>query len=274
MTPEGIAVVTGASRGLGRATALELARRGFEVTATMRRPEAAADLPAEAARQNGRLRVQRLDVTDPDSIDLPDGLVVLVNNAAIEGAYLPVENAPMGMWREIFETNVFGVIEVTRRAIPKLRASGGGVICNITSCSVLVPMPLFAAYRASKAAVGAIGDSLRVELASFGIRLVEIMPGAIQTDLLVGSERMPEAAQCAGYRELAERVYASRLAAGSQVTPVAEAAASVVDSILEDHGPLRRSCDSMGAGLLSSWRAGDDEELAKVMLGLLAPPGG
>ena len=79
--------------------------------------------------------------------------------------------------RELFETNVFGLVEVTRRALPALRASGGGVICNVTSCSVLAPMPLFAAYRASKAAVGAFGESLRVEVAPAGIRVLEVMPG-------------------------------------------------------------------------------------------------
>src|SRR5207249_380734 len=122
----GIAVVTGASRGIGRAVAVELAARGFEVLATMRDPAAGAALPAEAEAAGGRLRVARLDVTDPDSIDLPEGLRVLVNNAGVEVDHLPFEATPLSRWREMFETNVFGLIETTRRAIPRLRRSGGG----------------------------------------------------------------------------------------------------------------------------------------------------
>ncbi len=133
MEIEGVALVTGASRGIGRAVALELARRGFEVVATMRDPRAGVDLAKEAGQAGNRLRVERLDVEQPDSIRIPEGLRVLVNNAGVEGPYLPVEEAPLALWRRIFETNVFGLVEVTRRAIPALRASGGGVVCNLTS---------------------------------------------------------------------------------------------------------------------------------------------
>src|SRR6478752_4808032 len=102
MRAEGVAVVTGASRGIGRAVALELA-------------------------------YQRFDVTRHDTIGLPDGLRVLVNNAGVEAEHPPFEATPLELWRAMFEANVFGLVEVTRRAIPKLRASGGGVICNVTS---------------------------------------------------------------------------------------------------------------------------------------------
>jgi hypothetical protein len=97
--------------------------------------------------------VQRLDVDDPESIELPSALRVLVNNARIERDYLPVEHVPIDQGRDVFETNVFGLVEVTRRAIPILRANCGGVICNVTSSSILVPVPFYAVYRASKAAV-------------------------------------------------------------------------------------------------------------------------
>src|SRR2546422_10650781 len=140
MESAGIAVVTGASRGIGRAVALELARRGFEVVATMRDPAAGADLP---------MRVARLDVTDPGTMDLPDGLRVLVNNAGVEIDHLPFEATPLALWREMFEANVFGLVEVTRRAVPIMRAGGGGVICNVTSSSLFAPVPFFAPYRAS-----------------------------------------------------------------------------------------------------------------------------
>lgn len=147
MEPEGPAVVTGASRGIGRAVALELAARGFDTVATMRNPADGRDLVASG------IRVERLDVTDPETIVLPDDLRVLVNNAGIESDNLPIEHMPADMWRRMFETNVFGLVEVTRRAVPIMRLLGEGVICNVTSSSTLAPVPFLGMYRASKARV-------------------------------------------------------------------------------------------------------------------------
>ncbi len=268
MQVDGTALVTGASRGIGRAVALELAARGFDVVATMRRPEDGEDLADRARALAGRVSVTRLDVTDPETIEIPDQLSVLVNNAGVEGPYLPVETAPLSVWREMFETNLFGLVEVTRRALPVLRARGSGVICNVTSCSILVPMPLFAAYRASKAAVSALGESLRAEVGAFGIRVVEIQPGAIATEMLEGSHRMPEAAESAGYEELARQVLEARGGVGDQVTQAEAAARAIADAILDDRAPLRNACDPMGAGLLSAWRASDDETMMSGMLSL------
>ena len=212
MEPAGVAVVTGASRGIGRGIAVDLARAGFDVIATMRDPKAGEDLVDEVGEASGSITVQRLDVDDPPSIELPSDLRVLVNNAGIERDYLPVEHVPMDQWRDVFETNVFGLVEVTERAIPVLRANGGGVICNVTSSSILVPVPFYAVYRASKAAVSALDDTLRVELAPFGIRVVEIMPGPVESDMLYDSDRMSEAAEHEEYRAMAEAVYEGRKA--------------------------------------------------------------
>lgn len=270
MRAEGFALVTGASRGIGRATALELARRGFDVVATMRDPSVGRELEREAQHRGARLRVERLDVTDPDSMRLPDGLRVLVNNAGLDGTNFPVEHTPVADWRRMFETNLFGLVEVTRRAIPRLRAAGGGVICNITSCSLLVPMPFFAVYRASKAAVGALGESLRTELAPFGIRVLEVMPGAIDTDMFAESSRTPEAVDCAGYRVMAERVGEARSQMSqmrNSVTSSEHAAAAIADAIVAEDGPLRVGCDGMSEGLLAAWRAASDEEM---MVGTVA----
>jgi NAD(P)-dependent dehydrogenase (short-subunit alcohol dehydrogenase family) len=267
MKAEGIAVVTGASRGIGRAVALDLAAAGFEVVASMRNPAAGAGLPAEAAAMGGRLRVERLDVTDPSTLSMPDGLRVLVNNAGVECEYLPVEHQPLAQWREIFETNVFGLVEVTKRAIPKLRASGGGVLCNITSSSYLAAIPFYSAYRASKVAVAALGEGLRAELAPFGIRVVEILPGPIETDMLMGSERMPEAHRFPEYRKMAEHSFRAREGVKAHYTPVTEAAEAIRRAILDDGAPLRNACDRMGASLLEAWRTSSDEELMRRTLG-------
>ena len=257
MEPSGTAVVTGASRGIGRATAVALAQRGFDVVATMRDPAAGARL-AEAG--GGRLRVERLDVNDPSSIVLPADLRVLVNNAGVEDENLPLETMPSEIWRKLFETNVFGLVEVTKHAVPLMRENGGGVICNVTSSSILAPVPFLGAYRASKAAVGAIGESLQAEVGQFGIRVVEIMPGPIETDMLAASDRPARAIDDDVYRSLAESMWASRQGIRDAYTPASEAARRIVDAILDDDGPLRYGCDDMSEGMLEGWRsvASDD----------------
>jgi NAD(P)-dependent dehydrogenase (short-subunit alcohol dehydrogenase family) len=282
MKAEGIALVTGASRGIGRALVLELAASGFEVVATMRDPAAGADLPAEAARRGGCLRVERLDVTRPETIEIPAGLRVLVNNAGVEGQHHPVELTPAQVWRDLVETNLLGAVSVTSKAIARLREGGGGVVCTITSLSLLAPMPFFAPYRATKAALSAFGESLRAELAQFGIRVVEIMPGPIDTDMYRESERPLEALEHPAYRDLAQRITELRAPSASMLTPVAAAAREIVNAILDDGGPLRHSCDPLGAALLERWRSVSDEEMMRSMLGgvvvaapdaVLDPPG-
>jgi NAD(P)-dependent dehydrogenase (short-subunit alcohol dehydrogenase family) len=258
MKPEGTAVVTGASRGIGRAVAVELAARGFDTIATMRDPAAGRDLTG--------LRVERLDVTDPDSIALPAGLRVLVNNAGVESENLPVEFMPGDDWRRMFATNVFGLVEVTKRAVPQMRDAGGGVICNITSSSTLAPVPFMSTYRASKAAVTAIGESLAAEVAQFGIRVVEIMPGPIETDMLATSDRPAAAIEHAEYRALAEKMWEGRQGVRSAYTPADEAARRIVDAILDDDGPLRYGCDDLSEGMLAGWRTTDNDQWVRGML--------
>jgi NAD(P)-dependent dehydrogenase (short-subunit alcohol dehydrogenase family) len=271
MRAAGTALVTGASRGIGRAVALELARRGFEVLASMRDPAAGQELQEEARREGLALDRVELDVTRLGDFSPPAGLKVLVNNAGVDGENRAVEDTAPEQWRALFETNFFGLVEITRRAIPRLRDSGGGVVCNITSCSTLVPMPFFATYRASKAAVAALGESLRAELQPFGIRVLEVMPGAIDTDMFAASQPLPEASEHSAYRAHAEHVGIQRRQTAAAVTPAAAAARAIADAILDDDSPLRVACDPMGAGLLQAWRGQSDEEMMQGLLRGLCP---
>lgn len=282
MEASGTAVVTGASRGIGRAIALDLAARGFAVVATMRDPAAGAGLAEEAAATGagdaggGSLRVERLDVTDPSSFVMPDDLRVLVNNAGVEAPHPPFEDTPLELWRTMFETNVFGLIEVTRRAIPVLRANSvnsagacGGVVCNVTSSSIFAPVPFYAPYRASKAAVSVLGESLRTELAPFGIRVLEIMPGPIDTDMLAGSDRPAHAIDYPAYSAMAARMYEGRKGkVEGMITSTGDAARAIGDAILDDRAPLRVGCDPLSVGMLGAWRSSSDEELMAPMIDL------
>src|ERR687888_59701 len=123
---------------------------------------------------------------------------------AVAREHLPVEETPLELWREMFETNVFGLVEVTRRAIPLVRAAGGGVICNMGSSSILAPVPFYAAYRASKAAVSALSETLRAELAPQHIRVVEIMPGPVDSDMLRHSQTTMVGPEGDAYQALAD----------------------------------------------------------------------
>jgi len=260
MEPKGTALVTGASRGIGRAVAIELVARGFDTVASMRNPADGDDLSGTG------IRVARLDVTDPSTIGLPDGLRVLVNNAGVESDNLPVEHMPLESWRRLFATNVFGLVDVTKRAVPIMRESGGGVICNITSSSTLAPVPFLGTYRASKAAVTAFGESLAAEVAQFGIRVIEIMPGPIETEMLAASDRPPAAAEHAEYRELAERLWKGRQGIRASYTPADEAARRIVDAICDDDGPLRYGCDDLSVGMLAGWNGTDNAQWVRGML--------
>lgn len=267
MNAEGTALVTGASRGIGRAVALELARRGFDVLATMRNPDAGKALEEEAGRlEAGTLRVGALDVLKPETIEMPSDLKVLVNNAGVETEYLTVEDADLDLWRSVFDTNVFGLLEVTRRALPVLRANRGGVVCNVTTSALMFPMPFYSIYRASKAAVSALGESLRSEVAAHGIRILEIMPGPIDTEMFAGSNRLAESAKNEAYRALAERVHEQRQGIEAMTTPVAKAAEAIVNAIVDDDAPLRVGCDELSIGTLEAWRQVSDEEFMRGFL--------
>jgi NAD(P)-dependent dehydrogenase (short-subunit alcohol dehydrogenase family) len=139
------------------------------------------------------------------------------------------------------------------------------VVCNISSSSILASVPFYSTYRASKAAVSAFGDSLRVEVAPSGIRVVEILPGPIDTDMFQLSKGESAAAAFDRYRPLAERAERLRVEnADPMVATTASAAALIVDAILEDDGPMRYGCDPLSIGLLDVWRQSDDETMFEL----------
>jgi NAD(P)-dependent dehydrogenase (short-subunit alcohol dehydrogenase family) len=172
------ALITGCSTGFGRATAVELKKRGYEVLATARRPETLADLDVDA-----RLA---LDVTDDASVakavSAAGTVDVLVNNAGV-GTGGPVELVPMAEVRRVFETNTFGPLRMIQAVLPGMRARGSGTIVNVSSVSGRVSAPLAGVYAASKFALEAMSESLHVEAGHFGIRTIVIEPGFFKTNI-------------------------------------------------------------------------------------------
>ncbi len=185
-----------------------------------------------------------------------------------------MEFANIDDWRRMFETNVFGVVALTAAAIPKLRVNQPSVVCTITSSSIIAAVPFFSAYRASKAAVSAFCDSLRVEVAPFGIRVVEILPGPVDTDMFRLSTGEQDAGRFVDYRALAAVAATLRQEhADPRVVEPAQAAAAVVDAILDGSGPMRYGCDPVSLELLDLWRRHDDESGLRLDRPVPARPG-
>lgn len=188
-------LITGATAGIGRHAALELVRQGHRVLATGRREAALETLAGEAAslakKSGGRLDTLRLDVTDAASVAgavtevdrLTDGhgLDVLVNNAGY-GQMGPVEEVSDADLRRQYDTNVFGLLAVTRAFVPKMRERGQGRVVNVGSIGGRFTFPLMGVYNSTKYAVESLSDALRNELAPFGVAVSIIEPGPIATE--------------------------------------------------------------------------------------------
>jgi len=185
-------LITGATAGIGRHAALELVRQGHHVVATGRREKALVSLAEEAAKiGRGKLEGIRLDVTDEANVrevaaDVlarteGHGVDVLVNNAGY-GQMGPVEEVTDAEIRKQYDTNVFGLMNVTRAFLPQMRARGNGTIINVSSVGGRATFPLMGVYNSTKYAVESLSDALRVELAPFGIHVSLVEPGPIRTE--------------------------------------------------------------------------------------------
>lgn len=175
-------LITGCSSGVGRSAARHFAAQGWQVIATMRKPEPGLD-----DEYPDRIMVEPLDVSDPTSIDAAvqagiqrfGGIDVVVNNAGITILSI-FETTPQQAIRRIFDTNVFGVMNVIQATLPQLRERCGSIV-NVSSGVGLVAVPLLSLYVASKHAVEGLSESLAYELESQNIRVKLVEPGAIRT---------------------------------------------------------------------------------------------
>ena len=179
--PRRTAVVTGASSGIGAATARHLAAAGFDVVVGARRAERLAEVAGPIGA-----RALPLDVTDPGSVDaFCDGVgpvSVLVNNAGGALGLDPIGEADEEQWRTMYETNVLGVMRMTRALLPRLVDSGDGHVVTIGSVAAWEPYAGGAGYNAAKFGARALMSALRLELLGSPVRVTEIDPGMVQTE--------------------------------------------------------------------------------------------
>ena len=240
-------LVTGASSGIGRATALEFAARGHAVFAAARR----VDPLEELAASGERIAAVPMDVTEAESVrrararvdelTAGHGVDVLVNSAgyALGG---PVEALSSEAVRHQFETNVFGLLDVTRAFLPQMRERGSGRIVNVSSVVGRVAFPGMGVYAATKFALEALSDALRMELAPFGVGVVLIEPGFVRTDIGAGSARQAADFELTpdGYEELIAKTsdFVAKQVAENGIAP--EAVARLIADAGEAGSPRAR----------------------------------
>ena len=254
-------LITGCSSGFGQASAALFLARGWNVIATMRSPKPGLFEDSE------RLLVTSLDVTDPKSGSdaISKGIAqfgkidVVVNNAGI-GLFGAHEVTSDEVIRQVFETNTFGVMAVNRAIAPHMRERGSGTIINVTSSVGIAPMPLVAAYTASKYAIEGFSESLAYELGMFGVRVKIVQPGlAPSTSFGANSGARCENLMPVAYSDYAARYFKSMQEYPTAYTTDKDVAEAVFAAATDDGHRLRypAGADSV---LLAELRQSLDEQ--------------
>jgi NAD(P)-dependent dehydrogenase (short-subunit alcohol dehydrogenase family) len=274
-----LAVVTGASTGIGAATARELSARGFHVLAGVRR-----DRDADAIRAPG-IEPVIIDIADPDHVaalatrvrEHPAGrpLRALVNNAGI-GVNAPVETFELDRWRELFEVNLFGHVALTQALLPALFASRGRIV-NIGSVGGRIAMATYGPYAATKFALEAVSDALRREVAHTGVDVVVIEPGAVLTKMLRRARAAADDETSAMTPEQRQRYGGLMHAIGAQAASSAEsgvsaeAVAGVIARAITVPTPRTRYTVGREAGLLRLLPLLPDRAVDRLLAAALRP---
>lgn len=241
-----LVLITGTSSGIGMATAVECAAAGHSVVATMRNLEKRGALEKAAKERGARVDVEQLDVTHEGAGAKVRELILkygpfqaLVNNAGIAVAGAFEEQSPEDV-RDQFETNVFGLMEVTRAVLPSMRAARRGRVINVSSISGRVAFPLLAVYAATKHAVEGFSEGLRWELDPFGVQVVSVEPGTIKTPIFFENQRR-------GSLTSKEGAYAAMSVAMEKIIledaergPAPEVVGSAICELIDDPSPPSR----------------------------------
>jgi NAD(P)-dependent dehydrogenase (short-subunit alcohol dehydrogenase family) len=268
-----LVVVTGASTGMGAATARELAGRGYHVLAGVRRVD-----DADALRTDG-IEPHILDITNESDVaaiaarvaqdPLQRPLRALINNAGI-AVNAPVETLPISEWRKLFEVNLFGHIAMTQALLPALLSSSGNVV-NISSVGGRFAMATYGPYAATKFALEAASDSLRREVGPLGVNVVVVEPGAVKTgmaeDAVASADRVKATmtpAQLHRYADLTAAISAQQLSATSKGVP-AERAGRVIAEVATAVNPRTRYTLGSEAALIWLTRVAPDRLLDRML---------
>lgn len=254
-------LITGASSGIGKATALYFQEQGWNVVATMRRP----DTEEELSKLDDVL-VTRLDVLDEESIqsavEAANGkfgaIDALLNNAGY-GAYGPLEAFPMENIRRQFDTNVIGLLAVTKAVLPYMRRQKSGVIANVSSVGGKVTFPLGTLYHGTKFAVEGISEALHYELEPCGIKVKIIEPGAIETDFAGRSFDFTNDESLTEYQGTVQSILQFMESAFSESSPARDCAQVIYEAITDGADKMRYPAAGGAENFLASREGVDDE---------------
>ncbi|PZO43761.1 MAG: short-chain dehydrogenase/reductase [Pseudanabaena frigida] len=249
-------LITGASSGIGRATALYFQKQGWNVAATMRSPD------REISKANGlanldRVILLKLDVTDPstiaeavtETITRFGAIDVLVNNAGY-GMLGAFEASTSEQIQRQFNTNVFGLMETTRAILPHFRERKCGVVVNVASIGGRVAFPLYSLYHATKWAIEGFSESLQHELLAFNIRVKIIEPGPIKTDFYERSADRSSNPDFPEYDDFSDRVLTKMNKIGTTGSPAEVVAKTIYGASTDNSWKLRYPTDPLAKQLL------------------------
>jgi NAD(P)-dependent dehydrogenase (short-subunit alcohol dehydrogenase family) len=230
-----VILITGASTGIGLATAVTLARAGHDVVATMRNPARSPELAEIAAKEKLRVTIQAMDVDDDSSVNNTISEIlkqrgridVLVNNAGV-GMMGPIEEMPLAEFRQVMETNFFGALRCIQAVIPGMRERKSGCIVNVTSVAGRLAMAPQGAYASSKWALEAMSEILAQEVKGFGIRVAVVEPGVIATPIFGKAKLEPKETRYPHTKRIAA-IFAAALQNPTSAYVVGENIREIVD---------------------------------------------
>ena len=251
-----VAVVTGANSGIGRATALHLAKQGYRVFGTVRSLDKAGKLQSRATELGVTVELIEMDVADDVSVQrgfadiflTTDHVDVLVNNAGIGGNGVVEESTPQ-MYHDAFNVNVVGAIRCTQQVLPKMRERKSGTIVNITSVVGKFAAIAQAPYVASKWAFEGVSEELAQEVAPFGIRVVIIEPGVTKSSIFAKNIDAPN--QSGAYDAHYRRMFAFYAAGIINASAAEDVGALIHHAITTDTPKLRYACSWAGPEIVA-----------------------
>jgi NAD(P)-dependent dehydrogenase (short-subunit alcohol dehydrogenase family) len=270
-----VALVTGSSSGIGYETALLLARNGFDTYATMRNLNKSKEITEIAKKEDLPLRVLKLDVTDDKSVDdainhilnEKKSIDVVVNNAGY-GLMGSVEESSLDEIKAQFETNLFGSIRVMQKILPIMRKQMNGTIVNISSVAGRIGFPMSSSYVSSKFALEGLSESMAYELEQFGIKIVLIEPGVIDTNFTFVTPKKALDTK-SSYSNLMNKIQTnlfSTLANGTSPKVVANA---ILNAVTEENPERRYLVGNDAIELISARKNSTDKDFEKIIVGNL-----
>jgi NAD(P)-dependent dehydrogenase (short-subunit alcohol dehydrogenase family) len=260
-----VALVTGSSSGIGFETALELGRNGYHTYATMRDISKGSKILEIAKKENLKIKVIELDVNDDQSIknavkkilDENKRLDLLVNNA---GYFLVgcLEDMTEKDLKDQFETNFFGVVRMIQAVLPAMRNQKSGTIVNVSSVAGRIGFPVTPGYISSKFALEGLSESMRYELAPFGIKTIIIEPGVVKTNLFTTLKKATKADPA--YKDITQKVLSGLIMMSQMGTPPQEVASTIVKAASSDNPLPRYPVGNDAAMFLEAKKAKTDIE--------------